>query len=209
MRKLTMTSVLLVSFVTLTACGQGNSDAQSAETETISFYLRLPDDIVSLTHGGDVGLKRSPQDIAMLPSRELGKSLAMTGILRDETGTPVGTGAELEYFPDGQAPGVTWEVYWTVFVPGRGSIYGYEQEAVPPEHFEIFEHVAGGSDWSGPGIVGRVAAGPRSDGFGVILGGDGEFANAKGAMAEFAELTGLTTDGELSGTMELRFILEK
>jgi len=194
----------------VSGCGESVLDSpDSGESETLSFYLRLPDDILSLTHGGAVGMKLAPEGIVPLPESELHQSLAMTGLLRDANGVPIGTGAELEYFPDGQAPGVMWEVYWTIFIPGRGSIYGYEQEAVPEEHYPIFETLAGGEDWFGDPILGKVGAGPTPDGYGVILGGNGDFENVRGKFAEFAELTGITLDGELHGTMELRFIIEK
>lgn len=206
--------ICAVAFIglSLAGCGQPALESpasEATETEVLSVYLRLPDDILSMTHGGAVGMKLEPAGISPLPEAELHESLAMTGILRDENGVPIGTGAELEYFPNGQAPGVTWEVYWTIFIPGRGSIYGYELEAVPEEHYPIFETLGGGEDWFGEGIVGKVGAGPTADGYGVILGGSGEFENVRGKFAEFAELTGLTLDGELHGTMELRFIIEK
>lgn len=219
MLRSTNISAIIFSAFILFGCGQATQEepqgpevmeaSQATETETISFYLNLPEDILSLTHGGRVGMELTPAGIPALPASELGDSLAMTGLLRDENGTPVGTGAELEYFPEGQAPGTTWEVYWTIFIPGRGSIYGYELEAVPEEHYPVFETLMGGEDWFGEAILGKVGAGPRPDGYGVILGGNGEFENVTGKFAEFANLTGLTLDGELHGTMELRFIIDK
>lgn len=64
-------------------------------------------------------------------------------------------------------------------------------------------------DWFGDPILGKVAAGPTEDGYGVILGGNGEFENVTGKCSEFAELAGLTLEGELHGTLELRFIIER
>ena len=205
---LKLAAVLLL--FALSGCGDSSSESmQEGETETLSFFLQMPDDILSMTHGGAIGMKLTPAGITTLPEAQLHDSLAMTALLRDADGVPVGTAAELEYFPNGMGPGDTWQVYWTIFIPGRGSIYGYELEAIPNEHLPIFETLAGGQDWFGEGIVGKVGAGPTPDGYGVILGGNGEFANISGKFAEFATLTGLTLDGELHGTLELRFIIDR
>ncbi len=210
MKKLSCFAVAALSIVILSGCGQsGSGSMQEGATETLSFYLQMPDDILSMTHGGELGLKLAPADIAMLPEAELGNSLAMTAFIRDADGVPVGTASELEYFPEGQGPGDTWEVYWTIFIPGRGSIYGFELERIPDEHLPIFATLAGGEDWFGDGVVGQVGAGPTPDGYGIILGGNGEFANISGKFAEFATLTGLTLDGELHGSLELRFIIDR
>lgn len=174
---------------------------QSAGAETLVLRLDMPRDVLSVTHGGAIGLPLAPPDIKPLRGDAIKDAFVLTAIVRDADGQPVGIASEIEHFPQGKDG--DWHAWWTLMIPGRGSLYGYEIEAVPDAHKAVFATAAGGKDWAGT-ITARVATGPAASGDGIIAGGTGEFAGAVGTMSEWATLTGLTRHGAMSGYLEIR-----
>ncbi len=190
----------LARMLALLCCALGGPVA----AETMTFTIDMPTDVLAITHGGAVGLAPYPAGIAPLPP-ELETAFVLTAIVRDETGTAIGVATELEEFPGGNHD--QWRAWWTVTIPGRGTIIGYETEAIAASHEEIFAQVAAGNDWTGD-VMARVANGPRADGTGLILAGTGEFEGATGSFAEWTRLTGLSRAGVMRGTMELRVVID-
>lgn len=182
------------------------SDRGEGREET--FFVRMPEDVISVTHGGAVGLKPFPEGVPVLDDPALKTALALTVRVRNKNGEVIGFASELEDFPNGKDAAAKWNARWTVVVPGRGALFAFEEEAIPAAHAAAFKSVAEGKNWDGS-IGAQVAAGPRADGKGVILGGDGEFSGAAGSIAEFTTLNGLTTDGVMTGLLELRVSFER
>jgi hypothetical protein len=191
-------AVLAFATTMMMLCGTPAVVQASGRNET--FYIDMPGDVLSVTHGGAVGLAVFPASIQPLPA-ELKSGFALTTLVRNEKGVPIGFASEMEDFPEG--PSKPWLSWWTVVIPGRGTIFGYEIESVPDAHKEIFAKVAAGGDWTGK-VTARIASGPRADGEGIIIGGTGDYAGATGTLSEWTTLTGLTRAGKMSGTMELR-----
>lgn len=200
--------MLLAGFALILAAIPPAQAEDRGEGRSETFFVRMPGDVISVTHGGAVGLKPFPEGVPALTDPALKTALALTVRIRNEEGEVIGFASELEDFPGGKDPAAKWNAWWTVVIPGRGSLFAFEEEAIPAAHAPAFESVAGGKDWQGS-IGAQVAVGPGKDGKGVILGGEGEFAGARGSIAEFTTLEGLTTDGVMTGVLELRVTLKR
>jgi len=180
---------------------------------TESFFVDLPAQGVTLTHGGRIGLQPSPPGIATFHEPNLKNSLALLVKIRNAEGTVVGFASELEVFPEpseavqGLENDAKWQTDWTLVIPGRGGLFLHQQEhtgAGAP----MFQHVAEtGTDWVGD-ITITTSAGPRDDGRGVIVGGWGEFENVRGSFLEIDHFTRYTVAGNLIGSIEVRLFGE-
>jgi len=170
-----------------------------------SLVINLPGDVLALTHGGGPLIGRFPEAIHPFADASIRHGLALLAVVRDEAGTPVGIASELEFFPEGQhvAADFQWETWWTVFVPGRGTIFLHQMERLGGLLDEVVSKVdETGRDWTGR-FSHTTTAGPLPTGHGVIVGGSGLFEGISGYFYEHAELTGYTTDGVLQGQMRL------
>lgn len=180
-----------------------------AHQKLMTFHLdAAAGDMLSLTHAGDLGPRRVPEGISLLEDEAINRGLVLSALLRDENGDVVGLATELEYFPEGQRPGVSWDTYWTVLLPGRGSIYGFETEEIPAEHLPLFIARANGTPFKGENRA-KIASGPAEGGLGIIVGGTGEFEGATGTIAEFYVLKELPMDGSIVGTLELEIRIDE
>lgn len=188
----------------------GNSAGAGATPagRTVSFHLRGPEDIIAVTHGKQVGIGAFPPGIPTLEGTELADTLLLIARLRDESGEIVGITSELEHFPDLPIEvGKPWDTYWTVVVPERGTLYGYHRERLSQEVYEVFASTRReGAEWRGR-IEERQTVGPLPGNRGLVVGGTGEFEGASGWFVEIGELRGVTADGMLHATVELRFHL--
>lgn len=166
------------------------------------FHLEMPTDGLATTHNGRHILPTAPAGIAQLTEPAIASGLLLIAKLRNEQGEIVGTASEAEWFPHPEDTSQPWHATWTIMIPGRGHIVGYEQERVSPTAARIFATVAAGEEWRGE-FYEQVAVGPLPSGDGVILGGSGEFAGATGTLSEFARLHRMTPDGVMHGRIEL------
>ena len=143
-----------------------------------------------------------PKDIAHID----GPGLALISQVRDIDGAIVGVASELEDFSSGGGPasGQAWDTYWTISIYGRGSLFLYEQERVLPEHIKIFSDIRSSDvDWTGNDVK-ATNVGPSPDGFGIVIGGTGEFEGATGVFEEIITMRRFTTAGLLDASVELR-----
>jgi hypothetical protein len=174
---------------------------------TESFFLQLPDDGIAITHGGNMALAAGPPGIALLKEAHIKDGLALLAKLRDANNEVIGFASELETFPEGAdllSDGVIWDTDWTVMIPGRGSLYLREQEHSGELGAKVIIPVQEtGTAWHGDWTV-TTTVGPRPDGYGVIVGGAGEFAGATGKFLEIVTLTGFEPGGIMIGRVELR-----
>lgn len=174
----------------------------AAQEEVFHFYS--PADVIAVTHGGAPPLPLSPTGIRALPKDRLGKSMVLVALLRDSSGKVVGTATEQEFYPAGADHTKPWQAWWTLQLPGRGTIANFETEAVPADQQPLFTEMRRtGKAWSGSKTA-RIANGPAPSGDGVIMGGSGDWAGARGLMSEWTTLTHIAPGGVLEGRIELR-----
>jgi len=200
----------------LAAVAVGAGDAAPAATAQasgpviVSVFMEGPEDILALTHGGHVPLAPYPPDIETL-TNGAEANLALIAKVRDAEGQVIGVASELEEFPQAEqdigADMEPWQTYWTVLLTGRGALYGYHLERINPEHLAAIETSRAGEDWVGE-IPGVNTVGPAPGGKGYVFHGTGEFEGMTGFFQERTVLRGVSADGVLDATLELRFELE-
>ncbi len=192
------------------ALSDANSEpGQPSQPVSLSVFLRGPDDLISITHGGQVGIARHPEGILDLADSPVQGTLALTARVRDTEGNIIGIASELEHFTTIPVePGVPWHTYWTVVLPGRGSIYGHELEQLSEDILEAFSSaLSEGRAWVGE-LTAQETVGPLSGHRGLIVGGTGEFEGVRGSFVEVNTLRRFTSEGVLYGTLNLRFTFE-
>lgn len=178
-----------------------------AEPKTTRWFANLPGDVVALSHGGLAPLALAPLGIRALPGGATKRGLVLTLLLRDEAGTVVGTAVESEILEDTPDLNAGRETIWTVMLPDRGMIVGYETEGIPPEHRDAIAAVMANRTWTGRAEA-KIATGPAPGGLGRIVAGTGAFAGAKGTLTEYFLLTKMAPGGVLEGRLELRLVEE-
>jgi hypothetical protein len=175
------------------------------------FFLDVPGHEVALTHGGLVPMAPFPPGIATLSEPNVRGGLLLVTKLRDATGDVIGFATELEALsPETSlAQGrIATDTFWTVVVPGRGTLFLHQTE----DNWNLLTRIALPAlllrrDWTGDWThVNSV--GPRPDGRGAVVGGSGEFAGARGSFIEVGRLRRFGADGAMEFTMELRVVLE-
>ena len=179
-----------------------------SQADFIEFSIEIPGDIIAMTHGFTGSIKKIPENIISLENSSISNMIGVIARIRDKNGELAGLASELEIFPDdkGVRPGITWKTDWTITTP-EGSLLAYETEAIPLAHMPAFTSVITGNNWTGS-LYGNVTSGPHPTGRGVIIGGTGVYAGARGTFIERVELRQLTTDGGMVGTMYLQIYLE-
>ena len=175
------------------------------------IVIGLPTDGIAMTHGGDVALASGPPGIAVLQEPKISNGFALLAKVRDANNEVVGLASELEIFPAGVdmlRENVVWDTSWTLMIPGRGSLYLHEQEHSGELGTKIIIPVQeSGEAWHGDWTV-TTTVGPRADGYGMIVGGFGEFEGASGKFQEIVSLTGFEPAGIMLGQVELRLVFD-
>ena len=159
------------------------------------LYWNTPDDIVALTNAGSPPLPPLiPAHVADLAGTGIETAQGVMMKLRDGTGRVVGLGSELEVYPN--EPGGLLEVWFTMMLPGRGTLFVHELKRYDdPALTEIFgQVVASGEAWEGTLDV-VSTAGPGPDGLGVIMSGTGEFEGVSGTQSQMMGFRRIPTDG--------------
>lgn len=205
------TLLRLLSFIfVLMAAVSGFAAEPGPKTE--SFFIGLPADGIAMTHGGDVALASGPPGIAVLQEQKISNGFALLAKVRDANNEVVGFASELEIFPAGVdmlRENVVWDTSWTLMIPGRGSLYLHEQEHSGELGAKIIIPVQeSGEAWHGDWTV-TTTVGPRADGYGMIVGGFGEFEGASGKFQEIVSLTGFEPAGIMVGRVELRLTFDR
>jgi hypothetical protein len=171
-----------------------------------SFTVRVPDDVIAISHRGNGLIRPFPADIPRMSEPNLSNGIAILTKIRNATGEVVGFGAQLEVIlEDSAASGSQLQATdWILVIPGRGTIYLSELERLGDFGRQVIQPVIEtGQDWEGEFT--RVASvGPRADGRGVITGGTFEFENLTGSFVEIQNYTRVSADGQLFTTTELR-----
>lgn len=182
-------------------------EANSPVSHSLSFFLKIPEDGLALTHGKmDHGLKPFPGGIKSLADTPIANTLALVSRVRDREGNLVGLASELEYFEQKpKSDGLqVWDTYWTLMIAGRGTLYLYEKESLGPEVADIFFSTKSkNSPWIGS-LTWASNVGPHPSGHGVIVGGTGDFLGKVGTYEEIGTLLKFTSDGEITADIEIR-----
>jgi hypothetical protein len=175
-----------------------------------SFVIEVPADGIAVTNSGALALAPFPAGIARFTEERISKGLAVLAKIRDAGGEVIGYASELEVFSetDFSKGDVTWDTQWTLVIPARGALFLHGREHAG----ELFPKVIAptlesGQDWVGDWTV-NTTVGPRGDGRGLVVGGTGEFAGARGWYAEIDRLTRFTPKGEMFVTVRLETALE-
>lgn len=171
-----------------------------------SFFARVPDDVIAISHGGGGPIAVFPADIPTLHEAGVENGVAILTKFRNAAGDIIGFGAQLEVNLDGDAAAGdrVQATNWIVVIPGRGTLYLSELERLGEFGTKVIQPVlATGRDWEGRFT--RVASvGPRPDGRGEITGGTYEFSDLAGSFVEIQNYRKLTAAGQLFTTTELR-----
>jgi len=185
----------------------GDAQTVTVPETSMSFFLKIPEDGMALTHGKlGHGLKAFPDGIKSLADTPLANTLGLMSRIRDMNGNLVGLASELEYFPqkpksDGSP---VWDTYWTLMIAGRGTLFLYEKESLGPKVADVFFNAKNRrASWTGS-LTWPSNVGPEKNGHGTIVGGTGEFTNMSGTFEEIGTLLEFTPKGELTADIEIR-----
>ena len=177
------------------------------DTTHVTFMMFAPDDGIATTHSGDKPLPLYPPGIGSLSEPSINQGFILLTKLRDENGEVIGFTSEQEVVGKDSdlAQGLLrTQSSWTLTIPGRGTIFLYEDE----DQSEFLAKaglpaLTQGKEWNEKWTF-VTTAGPHSSGRGVIVGGTGEFETIMGTFSEVTHLSRFTTKGELFGTIELK-----
>jgi hypothetical protein len=176
-----------------------------------SVFLRVLGDAIAGTHGGKFPFKPFPEGIKMLAGPNLGDGFAFLTKTRNAAEEISGFATELEVAsPESSFLGgrIMTDTYWTVVLPGRGTLFLYQTENNWKLVKDVFlPMLLTRRDWSGEWLNVNTF-GPRPDGRGIIVGGTGKFAGRGGTFLEIGRLRSATLAGELGGILELRLFFE-
>jgi hypothetical protein len=148
--------------------------------ETVEkFYWRAPEDILALTHGGQLALNAIPEGIENLEDTPIDNQLAMIAKIRDADDRIVGTMSELEVFPRTRDT-ATFDVYLTIAIPGRGSLFVEQTKNAANDTVRaLYEEVARTGAWAGNAPIINTA-GPAPGAKGIVRSGTGDFEGMSG-----------------------------
>ena len=206
-----MIRAMTVLLFWLGSCCLAHADPQGDPDRghKLSLFFDTSTDILSLSHGHAIPLAVFPDRIPTLDGLPIDTMLALTSILRNSEGIPVGVASELEEFPKAvpENTPMTWDTSWTLMLKGRGSLYLYQQEIMILDDVKIFSGaIASGQTWEGD-ITHPTTYGPLPGRYGLIKGGTGEFEGASGRFQEIVTLQKFTPEGFLHAQVELRLEL--
>ena len=147
------------------------------------FYWRVSD-IYALTDGGFVFIDQIPEGITSLVDTPAKDLLLLSTFIRNEADEIVGIASEHEEFERPQTEAGKHDAIWTLLISGRGSLIAHEIEVSTQETRDFLAQIrAMDEPWSGE-FVADGTIGPAANGLGIVIGGTGEFAGAKGYMKE-------------------------
>ena len=202
-----LAGILVAGCITVASPAFADTAIEPRADEVVeSFFARVPDDVIAISHGGGGPIALFPADIPTLHESGIDNGVAILTKFRNSAGEIVGFGAQLEVILAGDvAAGDRLQATnWILVIPGRGTLYHSELEELGDFGTQVIQPVlATGRDWEGTFM--RVATvGPRPDGRGEITGGTYEFSDLVGSFAEIQNYRKITAAGQLFTTTELR-----
>ena len=161
------------------------------------FVIWLPRDRIFDSGALDGLPSRFPADVE-LPVDTLADGQIEQFKLRDREGEVIGVAAR-----HSQTLGNTTTAAWMLYLPGRGSLLMHHVEDSGGLAQQLSRRgLQAGTSWDGELTLQRTA-GASGDERGQVSGGSFEFARHAGSYAETWRLTGVDSQGQLRGTIEL------
>jgi hypothetical protein len=159
------------------------------------LYWESPGDLFALTTGGDFPAHMHvPVDILNFKGTELDRAACACMRLRDKSGKVVGFGSELEVLPPLTNEDGPVDVYFTIVLPGRGSLLLQEYK----RHEDLTSEATSGA------MVCYPTCGPGQDGKSVLLFGTGEFEGVQGSHHQEIHIAHITPDAPSGSTHKVR-----
>lgn len=156
-------------------------------------YWRSPEDILALSHGGQIPMDLIPPGIRGLGHTPIAHQLAVMAMIRDAAGQVIGLHTEIETFP--KAGGAEFEVYLTVVIAGRGALVVRELKSYGGTALQQPMAVAAEQgEWIGELEVIHTT-GPEPGGFGRVIAATGDFAGLTGIQRQVSVFRRLTPRG--------------
>lgn len=166
------------------------------------FLIRLPADKVSVSSNVVSGprLQRFPAAVAL--PEDLGDELVLIEHfkIRDSSGEVIGVAARHTVEADKRI-----ETVWNLVIPGRGAML-LRGDAVASmlDRLLLDAGLRPGEQWAGDLRIPSPEA--ERAVVGELIAGTGEFNGLNGSYAESWQVTGVSTDGDLRGTIQLNTI---
>ena len=189
-----------------TAVDQAEKNEAKPVTEE-SYFVRLPDDLMALTHSGELGSGYIPDDIARFTEEGAAGSAVFLFKLRDAEGEVVGYATQLEVVQAGTPVGVSdasWPTDWILVVAEKGTIFLHQIEKPTKLRDVALRPVVETGEPREGEVTAQTTIGPRSDGRGIIIGGTRGFDGIEGTFVEIDTLTAFSLENGLVGEIELR-----
>ena len=169
-----------------------------------TFIVRLPADRIVSTSAGISGplATETARSVAAPPGLE-GTQFAVEQFkLRNVDGDVVGLATRHWTRVDGA--GVST---WAVSLPGRGSLVWSQEGDTPTQLTNTLASVGvqAGTAWHGEFDFDATASGSN----GRVIAGTEEFENTSGFVEEIWSVSGVSSDGELSGTITLNSVVNQ
>jgi len=204
-------AILLCVMASFLITIRAETSSDSITNNALVFTVHAPSDLISLTHSGEAPFDLLPETIPELKIPTKDGSFALLVYVRDKTGNRIGFASELEDIPEtekGQKP-EDRKTVWTVVIPGRGMLIAYELENISPSAMAAFKYPKlYGKPWKG-NLIEKNTVGPLENGYGMIIGGTGEFEGASGYFLEESKLTAVSLSGEMEAVLSLKFFFTK
>ena len=172
-----------------------------------SFIIRLPADLVAVNGGAELGAgvrgRAFPEGISEVDPFE-GRILAEHFKLRDSAGDVVGVASRHVIDTDGGAISA-----WCLVLPSRGTIWlsgpgqpAMVQKALTAAGYQV------GNEYSGDLRL-LIEDGTDAGRSGVLVDGNGEFRSLAGEYQESWQISGITEQGYVRGTIRLDTVTRK
>lgn len=179
---------------------------------TLSFGSPLTDGL-AFTHGGNSRMPRSPLGVPDLWESTISQSALSVLAMRRADGEGIAALASRISLPsettDLLTRGLVLEDYWTLTVPGEGTLFLQAHENVWPLIKEAVIPVWYlGQTWQGPRSY-RPTAGPGIGNTALLLGATGAFVGSQGSAVDSYELHEFTEaqgPQRLEGSLHLLFV---
>ena len=141
----------------------------------VELFWDLSDDVLSMTHSGQLGGRPSPRELPLLPIISGFSQFVLTANVRDDSGTPVGTMSELEVYSEDDS----FDVYLTAVLPGRGTLVSFQTKSRANSKGMLPPIPAGQSEWNGERTT-VSTTGPEPGRYATVIAATGEFEGLSG-----------------------------
>ena len=190
--------------------------APPAETGAFDRVLRYgfpSDDVLVLTHAGNVPMIARPAGVQELWESSIRSTVAGLVAMRESEGPAVAAASKITVpsaRTDLLGAGVVVDDNWLLTVPGQGSLLVLGHSNVWPAIKENLLPGLLGRPWTGPRSY-RTTEGPGLRGTALVVGATGRFEAQHGSAVERFELDAFSRDGgfeKFTGELRLRLVSE-